>query len=794
MVAVASPAVAVAWMLQQFDGQPLLTVPAPLWLLLAIAAWCLLGGRVALVVFMSGWTLCRADWLFETRPAEALAGRDVVIEGLVCDFPRADPEALRLVLQTEDSGGEGLPERVHLSWYDDPPPVRPGERWQLRIRVRPPRGLANDGAFDFEHWLYVRGIAATGYVRPSRLNRRLPSRAADCPVGRARQALALRIERALGDHPGAAYVLGVAVGATQTLSDDDWEVLRRTGTTHLLAISGLNIAMVAAPFLIAGPLLGRAWPGLAGRPHAGVIPGLLAAAAYSALAGFAVSTVRALAMLCAAALIGLQRRRVDVLDLLSGAALVILATDPAGVTSPGFWLSFLAVGWLLLAATPAPRPADRAPGPARGWSRWRQRMLQESRALWRAQLVLGLGLGPVTVALFGQVSLVAPLTNILAVPVFSLAIMPLTLAGSGLLVVSPVTGAMLLSLAADVAAALVGFLRWVDDAGPIAWEVPSPDAATLWSAAAAGLVLCWWRPLPLRSLGVVLLLPAVVGTTSATRELRVDVLDVGQGLAVLVRTARHTLLYDAGPAFRLRDAGEAVVVPVLRRAGVRHLDAIVISHEDRDHAGGARAVLRQFPQAQLIAARKTVVAAGGFVRCEAGVSWQWDGVHFRVLSPGPGNEPLSDNDASCVLRVAGRRSVILLPGDIGQRREDLLAAAGRLGRADLVLAPHHGSRSSSGESFVNATRPRFVVYSAGHRNRWGFPAAVVRRRWSSAGACELDTASSGAVSFVTDSAGVLQLSVRQRADRARLWTLDVPRSRPCPSGRPAVNSGGANGL
>lgn len=790
MLAVAWPAVAAAWILQQFDSQPLLSVPAPLWLLLAMAAWCLLGGRVALVVLVSGWTLCRADWLFETRPAGALVGRDVVIQGLVCDFPRTDREALRLVLHTEGSGGAPLPERVHLSWYDDSPQVRPGERWQLRIRVRAPRGLANDGAFDFEHWLYVRSIAATGYVRPSRLNRRLPSGPADCPVGRARSALAARIERALGDHPGGAYVLGVAVGATQQLSDEDWELLRRTGTTHLLAISGLNIAMVAAPFLIAGPLLGRVWAGLAGRPHAGLIPALLAAAVYSALAGFAISTVRALAMLCAAALISRQRRRVDVLDLLSGAALVILAIDPAGVTSPGFWLSFLAVGWLLLAATPPQRVADHAPGRAR----WRRRMLQEGRALGRAQLVLGLGLAPVTVALFGQVSLVAPLTNILAVPVFSLAVMPFTLAGSGLLAVAPATGAMLLTVAADVGQALIGFLRWVDETGPIAWEAPAPDAATLVSAAAAGLVLCWWRPLPLRSLGAVLLLPAVAGTTSATTELRVDVLDVGQGLAVLVRTARHAMLYDAGPAFRLRDAGESVVLPVLRRAGVRHLDAVVISHDDRDHSGGARTVLRKFPRTRLIASREAALAAGEFVRCEAGLSWQWDGVHFRVLSPGQGEERLSDNDASCVLRVASRRSVILLPGDIGQGREDLLAASGRLGRTDLVVAPHHGSRSSSGESFVNATRPRFVVYSAGDRNRWGFPAAVVRRRWSSAGACELDTASSGAVSFVTDSAGVLQLSVRQRADRASLWTLDVPRLPPCLSGRPAVNSGGANGL
>ncbi len=758
-------ALAAAWLLQQLDARPLLDVPAPAWVAVAVLLRCLVGARAALILLAAAWALCRAGWQFEGRLPEYLANRDVVVRGVVCDFPRADAEAVRLMLEREpDAGLAGVPERIHLSWYEHPPALEPGQRWQLRVRLKPPRGLANPGGFDFEQWLYLRGIGASGYVRPSRLNRPLPARWAACPVGSVRGFLARRMEEALGAHPAAGYVLGVAVGATHRLTEADWNILRRTGTTHLLAISGMNIAMVAAPFMLFGPLLARLWPRLAGRLFPGLLPALLAATVYTALAGFAVSTVRALVMLTVAAALRLCRRRTGGGDVLGAAALVVLVIDPPAVVSASFWLSFLAVAWLYLATAPQDR-ATPAPHATPAW--WR-RLAAAGVTLTRAQLVLGVGLAPITLAWFRQVSLIAPLTNLVAVPVFSVAIMPLSLAGVALVAPFPRAGGVLLRLAADVAAMLVALLRYAADAAYSVWEPPYTANAVLAVAAGGAVVLCWRRPVPVRMLALGLLLPALVGIPAAGVQLRVTVMDVGQGLAVLVQTARHALLYDAGPAYRLRDAGESVVLPVLRRAGVARLDAVVISHDDQDHRGGIASVLAVHRRTLVIAPQRSMLALHATGSCTAGLAWEWDGVRFRVLSPAaPGK---SDNDDSCVLRIEAPHGSVLLPGDIERRREEELARRGVLRPADLVLAPHHGSRSSSSGSFVRATHPRFVVFSTGYLNRWGFPAAEVVRRWREAGACQLDTATAGAIVFTTGGDGSLRLERRERVDGAHLWS------------------------
>jgi competence protein ComEC len=788
MLRLASASVGIAWALQFADTRPLLALPATAWTGLALLAWCLRGGPAAIVVLAGGWTLVRADWVLERHLPEMLAGRDVMVSGTICDFPRTDREATRLVLVVESSSadptghpselarpltGNGLlpgPERVHLSWYDDAPALRPGERWQLRVRLRTPRGLRNPGGFDFEQWLFVRGIGATGYVRRSPLNVRLPARG-DCAIGALRSRLAARVETALGAHPAAGHVLGVAVGATHRLGEADWELLRRTGTTHLLAISGLNIAMIAAPFLLVGPLLGRLWRRAAGRPHLGVVPALVAAAGYSALSGFAISTVRALAMLCLGAAVALRGRRAQGVELLGAAGLAVVVLDPPAVMSLSFWLSFVAVAWLFVATVAPEKDTVGAPA-ARAWHGTRRAGLE----LARAQLVLGLGLAPLTLAVFHELSLVAPLTNLLAVPVFSLVVMPLTLLGAALVVPAPALGGLLLGLAADVVALLLTFLRVMAEMPLATWAPPRASAAGLAMGLAGAALLCWWRPVPARPLALLWLLPLLAGTRVARPELEVTVMDVGQGLAVLVRTARHALLYDAGPAFGMRDAGESVVLPVVHAAGVRALNALVISHDDQDHRGGATTVLAAHPGALLIAPVGGGLAARRFAPCRAGLEWTWDGVHFRVLSPDASGWD-SDNDGSCVLRVESAHASLLLTGDIERARERRLAGA--LEPAGLVLAPHHGSRSSSSEELVAALGPAFVVFSAGHANRWGFPASEVVQRWRARGACLLDTAGAGAL-VLTAGEGGWRVTRRERVDGAHLWTT-VGRVHECAS-------------
>jgi competence protein ComEC len=762
--------VAVAWGLQRADARTLLALPAPAWVIAALGAWALLGRRPALLVLVAGWTLCRAGALVADRLPEALAGADVLVQGAICDFPRRDADAVRFVLELEHAGGPPrLPARLHLGWYDDPPALAPGQRWQLLVRLKPPRGTVNPGAFDFEGWLYGRGIGATGYVRASVLDAPLRAGRLACPVGGPRGALARRIEAALAGHPAAGYVLGLTVGATHLLGEDDWALMRATGTTHLLAISGLNIAMVVAPILLAGPWVARLAPGTAGRPQLAAGVALAAAAAYSALSGFAVSTVRALVMLALATLLVLLRRPVDGRDVIALAAVVVTVADPPALVSASFWLSFLGVAWLVFATLPpAPRqPAHQAPSRA---AAARSAAARAAAGLARAQAVLSIGLAPLTVVWFPQLSLVSPLANLVAIPVFSLLAMPAALAGAALVMVAPDAAGVLLRFAADVLGALFGALGRLAAAGLGAWPAPWPGATGLALGTGAALLACWWRPVPARAAAAALLLPVLGGAAAGREPLRLTVLDVGQGLAALVETPRHALLYDAGPAFRNRDAGESVVLPVLRRTGVRRLDALVVSHDDSDHAGGVVSVLEAHPRVLVLAPVPPRGATGRFEPCVAGRAWRWDGVRFEVLSPPATGAWSSDNDGSCVLRVTTAGASLLLTGDIEARREADLARRGLPGRVDLVVAPHHGSRSSSSAALVAATRPRWVVVSAGWRNRWGFPAPEVVRRWTEAGACVLGTAAGGALAFTVGADGALRPARAERRDGAAVWT------------------------
>jgi len=767
---------------------------APLALsLTALGAWLLCGRCAGIALALACWAALNATWILDDRLPVSRSLSDVLVTGTLCDFPGQTATArggrvVRFRLEAEsDPLSPGMPRRLLVSWYDPPRAPRIGERWQLKVRVRPPRGLSNAAGFDFERWSFHNRIGGTGYVRRSPLNRRLEALPWRCPEARWRGRVVDAVAAALAGHAATPYILGLVAGARHALSPGQWAVLRNTGTAHLMAISGLHVGLVAALFLWFGRQFGRLLVVAGGRcapPALGRWLAVGAAAGYAGLAGFSVSTLRALLMIGIGALFSARRRVYSPADVLAAAVLAVLAVDPPAVLSSGFWLSFGAVAWLFLPLLgwSAPRVARSAPG-----RRWRV-----VGALLRAQWLLWVGLAPWVMAWFGQLPLLSPLANLLAVPVFSFVVVPGALSGAALLAFMPQAGQLVLQAVAAVVTWLLGVLGRLGAMPLAVWPATAIGGGAQLLATAACLALLWPRPVPFRGLAVLLWLPLLSGggTPPAAGQFRVIVTDVGQGLAVVVQTSAGTLVYDSGPAFNGRDAGTTVVNPVLRYRGIRRLDALMVSHRDNDHSGGAASILEAHPEARLLAARRLGVPAADFSPCLRGLSWTWGGVDFTVLHPPPGSAPVSardwsDNAGSCVLLVSSPFGSVLLPGDIPRRIEDRLVHGGLIGPVDLVLAAHHGSATSSGMALVRAAQPRYVVFSAGHGNRWGFPRSTVRQRWQAAGSCTLSTAEFGEMVFETGPAGRLALVSAQRLEGRRIWSYRPGRIDPC-AGQPAL--------
>lgn len=691
------------------------------------------------------------------RQATKLAWRQTLlaapvqtVQGHVVGLPDANDRRTRFDLRLDDRNT-----LIRLGWYDTRPRVRPGQCWQVTARLKPAHGTVNAGGFDYEQWLFREGIAATGSVRSG----------THCEgrqhggIDRWRERLVDGLQARLTTSAARALVPALVVGDRRGIDDEQWAVLRRTGTSHLVAISGLHIGLLAVVGYGLGGWLWRRSAWLCRRlaaPRAGALLGLLFAAGYAALSGFALPAQRALLMVAVFVLATWLGRATQAWHALGLAAIAVLLLDPLAPLSAGFWLSFGAVAWIILIA--------RLP-PVRPWLVWP-----------RVQAALSLGLAPATALWFGAVSVVGPVVNLLVIPLFAVLV-----------------PALLLSVA--VAAAWPGGLSWalagMDQAMDGLWWLLSAAAAwplASWSlqtgVAAAGLAMAGVVLLlraqrwPARVVAALLWLPLLLPLApKPPAPLTVDVLDVGQGLSVLLRTRNHALLVDAGPAFAGGfDAGEAIVVPTLRSLGVRHLDRLLVSHGDGDHAGGAGAVVAAYPGVERLGADGTP--------CRAGDAWIWDGVRFELLHP-PG-PPHDDNNQSCVLRVVTPDGqAVLLPGDVESAGESALLASGAALSATLLLLPHHGSNSSSGAAFLAAVSPTVAIASAGFRNRWGFPDPRVRSRVLAQGAQLLSTAGQGQVQVRLGGRTGVQVQRRRKTQR-RVWRTPASAAWNPPS--PALSS------
>jgi competence protein ComEC len=606
--------------------------------------------------------------------------------------------------------------------------VHAGERWLLTVRLRRPHGHLNPHGFDYEAWLLERGVGATGYVRQRGHQKQLGLRNQLLDyVERARERVRDRIQAQLGATPAAGILAALAIGDQRAISAEEWRLFNRTGVTHLMSISGLHVTLVSG---LAALVVGYGWrrvPAAVLRlpaRKAAAIAAIAAALAYTLLAGFAVPAQRTFYMVSVvAAALWLGRIASPARTLALALAVVVIA-DPWAPLAPGMWLSFGAVALIFYVA------------------KNERRLAQWGRMQW----AITIGLAPAALLLFGQISVAGPLANAVAIPLVSVIVTPLALVA----VVLPLDG--VLDLAAWLVEWLLLFLEWCAALPGALWQQHVPP---LWAAILAIGGAAWIlapRGVPWRAGGLALMAPAFALAPAAPEvgEAWITTLDVGQGLAVLVRTARRTLLYDAGPTYGPEaDSGGRIVVPLLRASGVRGVDLLVLTHEDMDHLGGALTVLESVEVDALSSSLPPSHALNALVtragRCVAGTKWEWDGVRFAFLHPPPGWEAARRNNQSCVLHVDTGGTSMLLTGDIERAAESGLVST--MQKADVLLVPHHGSRTSSSDEFIAALAPRWAVVPAGYRNRFGHPAREVLERYAKAGVPVLRTDLHGAVSI-----------------------------------------------
>ena len=784
-------------------------------------------------------------------------GRDIEVVGVVAAMPQITEAGTRFQLDVESSHlltivdnvqsrqEVSLPSKISLSWYGGvfgveqrndvknsstnpqnfqserdqvamalqrtPMPILPGERWKMSVRLKAPHGNSNPGGFDFELWLWEQGIQASGYVRAGGKDA-VPVRIAQTwrhPVEQLRHKVrdAIFARLSLSDSSThsreAGIVAALVTGDQQSIDRADWDVFRTSGVAHLMSISGLHITMFAwGAVMFVGWLYRRsaslclAYP----APHAALLGGLLMATLYAVFSGWGVPSQRTIWMLATVTMLRLIGRRWPWPTVWMLACVVVVIIDPWALLQAGFWLSFVAVG--VLFATDMGQHADLEkdgnngiPGPGQPFSRTHRLVMTIKNQLWmggREQFIITLVLAPLTLLLFGQVSVVGLLANALAIPWVTLVVTPLAMLGT--------LFAPLWDLAGWSTFVLSRYLGVLSSLPFATVSMATPPILVSALGIAGGILMVMPWPWQLRALGLPMLLPVILWQAPRPDVGQFELLaaDIGQGNGVIVRTAQHTLVYDAGPRYSIdSDAGHRVLVPLLRATN-ESVDTVMLSHRDSDHSGGIKSVLAIHPKANFISSIESthdLQALRPVQRCLAGQKWQWDGVDFAVLHPSALDyeSPQKSNAMSCVLRISTPHQSALLAGDIEQAQEARLVAdqqstsammdsrlRGNDGnlvkeqswlKSTVLLVPHHGSKTSSSAAFLDAVQPQLAVVQAGYRNRFGHPAASVVARYNERNIKVIDTAHCGALLWTSSAPDVTRC---QREVAKRYWHHRVP--------------------
>lgn len=685
------------------------------------------------------WAVIFATLRLQDQLSENQQGQVHTIQGYVVGLPDVTPNRVRFNFSVSKPENQ-FPKKISLSWYYPTQIIQPGQQWQFNVKLKKPHGRYNPNLWDYEKWLFMQNIGAIGYVKNKPKPRLLTQYRIGMSVDEIRYRIAWQLEQLLVDKNQAAIIRALTIGDKSRLSQQQWKIFQQTGTVHLLAISGLHIGLIAGLCYVIVHLVSR-WVGASSPQQIAAVFSMFSAIGYSALAGFSIPTQRALVMLSIIMMAIVWQRKVLASHVFSLAVLSVLLLDPLAIMSVGFWLSFVAVSFILY------RHLDTGAGSKKGYI----------YSLFQINAVTAIALSPLLLYFFQQFSIISPLANFIVIPLISFMVVPGCLLAVFFLNISPSIAAQLLQWLGLLIEFLQHVLDFLCQFSYASFSSHHIGFLELILGLLGALILLVPRGVPGRYLGLVLFLPMLNKPVEQIEqdEWLMTLLDVGQGLSVVIETRHHVLVYDTGAKFSQQsDMGKAVVIPFLKMRNRNQIDTLLISHADIDHAGGAESIVKQMTVHQVMTSSTEVLNEFDPIHCQRGQQWNWDGVDFEVLFPS--TEMLTgDNNNSCVLKVTSKYGSVLLTGDIEKDAEQWLTINdGDELQSDILLSPHHGSRTSSTKSFLTHIKPQYVLIPAGYLNRFHFPHPLVIKRYRAIGAKVYNTAESGAIIVSVNQSGI----------------------------------------